>query len=62
MVKDGQLLQYRDAIASDKLVTMAAADKALCSDVKGYVMPMFSSQTACSAAKPHVQQPNRTGL
>ncbi|MFT8209764.1 MAG: extracellular solute-binding protein [Symbiopectobacterium sp.] len=46
MVKGGQLLQYRDAIASGKLVTMAAADKALGSDVKGYVMPMFSSQTA----------------
>ncbi len=46
MVKEGQLLQYRDAIASGKLVTMAAADKALGSDVKGYVMPMFSSQTA----------------
>lgn len=45
MVKESQLLQYRDAIVSGKLITMAAADKALGSDVKGYVMPMFSSQT-----------------
>lgn len=46
MVKEGYLLKYRDDIASGKLVSMAAADKALGSDVKGYVMPMFSSQTA----------------
>ncbi|MFJ5435127.1 extracellular solute-binding protein [Pectobacterium sp. CHL-2024] len=46
MVQKGDLLKYRDDIASGKLVSMAAADKAMGTDVKGYVMPMFSSQTA----------------
>lgn len=60
MVKGGQLLQYRDAIASGKLVTMAAADKALGSDVKGYVMPMFSSQTALAYNPALVSNPPKS--
>ena len=46
MVSGGYLEAYRDNIASGKLVTRANADMALGSNVKGYVMPMFNSQTA----------------
>ncbi|MCC4244737.1 ABC transporter substrate-binding protein [Stappia indica] len=46
MVSGGYLEAYRDNISSGKLVTRANADMALGSNVKGYVMPMFNSQTA----------------
>ncbi|MGI6246041.1 MAG: extracellular solute-binding protein [Pseudochelatococcus sp.] len=46
LVKNGYLENYRDRIATGKLVTRANADNALGTEVKGYVMPMFNSQTA----------------
>lgn len=46
MVKDGFLAKYRDDISTGKLVTRSNADMALGTNVSGYVMPMFNSQTA----------------
>ncbi|EJN02449.1 extracellular solute-binding protein [Phyllobacterium sp. YR531] len=46
MVKDGYLESYRSKIASGEMVTSEKAKMALGSNVDGYVMPMFSSQTA----------------
>ncbi|QGZ35302.1 extracellular solute-binding protein [Stappia indica] len=46
MVSGGYLEAYRDTISTGKLVTRSNADMALGSNVKGYVMPMFNSQTA----------------
>lgn len=46
MIKEGYLEAYRDRIETGKLVTSPKADMALGSAVKGYVMPMFNSQTA----------------
>lgn len=46
MVKDGVLKKYRGDIATGTLVTSDKAVMALGTNVDGYVMPMFSSQTA----------------
>jgi putative spermidine/putrescine transport system substrate-binding protein len=46
MVKDELIKKYRDTLATGKLVTRDTATNALGSDVSGYVMPMFHSQTA----------------
>lgn len=46
MVKNGYLESYRTKIASGEMVTSEKAKMALGSNVDGYVMPMFSSQTA----------------
>lgn len=46
MIKGDYLEAYRDRISTGKLVTRANADMALGAPVKGYVMPMFNSQTA----------------
>ncbi len=46
LVEGDLIARYRDDIDTGKLVTRANADKALGADVKGYVMPMFNSQTA----------------
>ena len=46
MVEAGYLDNYRDRIATGGLVTRSNADMALGANVKGYVMPMFNSQTA----------------
>lgn len=46
MVEAGYLDAYRDRIATGGLVTRSNADMALGANVKGYVMPMFNSQTA----------------
>ncbi|MHC1550651.1 ABC transporter substrate-binding protein [Phyllobacterium sp. K27] len=46
MVKDGYLESYRSKIPSGEMVTSEKAKMALGSNVDGYVMPMFSSQTA----------------
>ncbi|WP_240453795.1 extracellular solute-binding protein [Chachezhania antarctica] len=46
MVEAGLLQTYRDRIATGDLVSSANATSALGTDVDGYVMPMFSSQTA----------------
>ena len=46
LVKDGLLGKYRGDIDTGKLVTRATAKMALGTDVDGFVMPMFHSQTA----------------
>ncbi|WP_230530032.1 ABC transporter substrate-binding protein [Microvirga roseola] len=46
MVKSQLLRKYRDALPTGKLVTRETADNALGTEVTGYVMPMFHSQTA----------------
>ena len=46
MVQKGYLERYRGAIDTGKLVSRDNAKNALGSDVDGYVMPMFNSQTA----------------
>ncbi|UGX88789.1 ABC transporter substrate-binding protein [Phyllobacterium meliloti] len=46
MVSDGYLEAYRSKIPSDKMVTTEKAKMALGANVDGYVMPMYSSQTA----------------
>ncbi|MGH6859828.1 MAG: extracellular solute-binding protein, partial [Phyllobacterium sp.] len=46
MVKEGYLESYRSKISSGEMVTSEKARMALGSNVDGYVMPMFSSQTA----------------
>ena len=46
MVEEDLLGQYRGDIATGKLVTRDTAKNALGTDVDGFVMPMFHSQTA----------------
>ncbi|MEZ5832365.1 MAG: extracellular solute-binding protein [Dongiaceae bacterium] len=46
MVKEDLLESYRKDIETGAMVTNENADMALGTDVKGYVMPMFNSQTA----------------
>jgi ABC-type uncharacterized transport system YnjBCD substrate-binding protein len=46
MVKEDLLKKYRDQIPTGKLVTRDTATNSLGTDVSGYVMPMFHSQTA----------------
>ena len=46
MVEKGFLKKYRGDISTGKLVTSDKARMALGTDVDGYVMPMFASQTA----------------
>src|SRR5690606_23960825 len=45
-VEEVLLKSYRDDIETGDLVTRSNADTALGTDVTGYVMPMFNSQTA----------------
>ena len=60
MVKAGYLAKYRGDIPTGKLVTSAAASNALGSDVDGYVMPMFNSQTAIAYNPTLVSNPPRS--
>ncbi len=46
MVEEGLLGAYRGDIDTGKLVSRDTAKNALGTDVDGYVMPMFHSQTA----------------
>jgi ABC-type uncharacterized transport system YnjBCD substrate-binding protein len=46
MVGDGLLLAYKDKVQTGSLVTRDTAMNALGTNVGGYVMPMFHSQTA----------------
>lgn len=46
MVKEQMLLRYKDQIATGKLVSRETAANALGTNVAGYVIPMFHSQTA----------------
>jgi ABC-type uncharacterized transport system YnjBCD substrate-binding protein len=57
MVEEELLDQYRDQIETGKLVTSATAEKALGTDVGGFVMPMFRSQTAIAYNADLVPEP-----
>jgi ABC-type uncharacterized transport system YnjBCD substrate-binding protein len=57
MVEEELLDQYRDEIETGKLVTSATAEKALGTDVGGFVMPMFHSQTAIAYNADLVPEP-----
>jgi ABC-type uncharacterized transport system YnjBCD substrate-binding protein len=57
MVEEDLLDQYRDQIETGKLVTSATAEKALGTDVGGFVMPMFHSQTAIAYNADLVPEP-----
>ncbi|MGO4282696.1 extracellular solute-binding protein [Bosea sp. TAB14] len=46
MVKEGLLAKYTANVDTSKLVSSETAKNSLGSDVSGYVMPMFQSQTA----------------
>ena len=46
LVKDGLLEKYRDALPNGAMATRETASNALGTEVSGYVMPMFHSQTA----------------
>jgi ABC-type uncharacterized transport system YnjBCD substrate-binding protein len=57
MVEEALLDQYRDDIVTGKLVTRDTAEKALGTDVGGFVMPMFHSQTAIAYNADLVPEP-----
>jgi ABC-type uncharacterized transport system YnjBCD substrate-binding protein len=57
MVEEELLDRYRDEIETGKLVTSATAEKALGTDVGGFVMPMFHSQTAIAYNADLVPEP-----
>jgi ABC-type uncharacterized transport system YnjBCD substrate-binding protein len=60
MVKEGLLAKYRDEIETGKLVTRDTAKLALGTNVDGYVMPMFHSQTALAYNPAIVPKPPET--
>lgn len=60
MLDENLLAKYRDDIATGKLVTRAAADNALGTNVSGYVMPMFFSQIAIAYNPDVVKDPPKT--
>ena len=60
MVGKGLLAHYAAEIPTGKLVTSEAAKNALGTDVGGYVMPMFNSQTAIAHNAAMVSDPPKT--
>ena len=60
MVSEGLLAKYRDRIATGAMVTSASASNALGSNVEGYVMPMFQSQTAIAYNPDMVKAPPKS--
>jgi len=60
MVGKGLLARYSTEIPTGKLVTSEAAKNALGTDVGGYVMPMFNSQTAIAYNTAMVSDPPAT--
>lgn len=57
MIKDGLLLKYVPDTAAAKLLTAGDAKNALGTDVDGYVIPMFHSQTAIAYNPDKVPNP-----
>ena len=60
MVEKGFLKQYRGDISTGELVTSDKAKMALGTDVDGYVMPMFASQTAIAYNPALVENPPKS--
>jgi len=57
MVQEGLLEKYKDKIPTGSLATRDSATNSLGSDVSGYVMPMFHSQTAIAYNADMVKSP-----
>src|SRR4051794_9770621 len=57
MVKEDLLKKYRDQLPTGNLVTRDTATNSLGTDVSGYVMPMFHSQTAIAYNADLVKSP-----
>ena len=60
MVEEELLASYRGDIATGELVTRDTAENSLGTNVSGYVMPMFHSQTAIAYNPALVPNPPRT--
>ena len=60
MVEEDLLANYRDEIETGSLVSRDTADMALGTDVRGFVMPMFHSQTALAYNPTLVSNPPKT--
>jgi ABC-type uncharacterized transport system YnjBCD substrate-binding protein len=60
LVKEDLLKSYRADIPTGSMVSRGNADMALGTDVKGYVMPMFNSQTALAYNPALVQNPPKS--
>jgi ABC-type uncharacterized transport system YnjBCD substrate-binding protein len=60
MVEEDLLTSYRGDIETGKMVTRDTADTALGTNVSGYVMPMFHSQTAIAYHPALVPSPPQT--
>ena len=60
MVEAGLLSNYRSEVSTGTLVTRDTAEMALGTDVSGYVMPMFHSQTALAYFPELVSDPPGT--
>ena len=60
MVKEELLASYRDEIPTGDLVTRDTAENSLGTNVSGYVMPMFHSQTAIAYNPALVPNPPKT--
>jgi putative spermidine/putrescine transport system substrate-binding protein len=60
MVEEDLLANYRGEIETGNLVTRETASNALGTDVDGYVMPMFHSQTAIAYNPALVENPPKT--
>ncbi|HHY46351.1 MAG TPA: extracellular solute-binding protein [Firmicutes bacterium] len=59
-VQDGLLLKYAPSASTYKYVTSASAKRALGTDVEGYVIPMFHSQTVLAYNPKYIPNPPRT--
>ena len=60
MAKESLLAKYRDQVSTGKLVTRDTAKNALGTDVDGYVIPMFHSQTALAYNPDIVKTPPKS--
>jgi ABC-type uncharacterized transport system YnjBCD substrate-binding protein len=60
MVTKGLLARYVNEMPTGKLVTSEAAKRALGTDVDGFVLPMFNSQTAIAYNTAMVKDPPKT--
>ena len=60
MVTKGLLARYVPDVPTGKLATMPAAKEALGTDVAGYVLPMFNSQTVIAYNTTMVKDPPKT--
>ncbi|MEW6229978.1 MAG: extracellular solute-binding protein, partial [Bacillota bacterium] len=59
-IRDDLLMQYARSAKTWEYVTSAAAKRALGTDVEGYVIPMFHSQTALAYNPAHVPTPPKS--